>query len=45
MGPADGKAYNLISDNEAIGLGLRATKAGARLACSLTVPIPALAAD
>jgi hypothetical protein len=27
MGPADGKAYNLISDSEAIDLGLRTTKA------------------
>jgi integrase len=30
IGPADGKAYNLISDSEAIGLGLRTTKAGAK---------------
>jgi hypothetical protein len=30
MGPADGKAYTLISDSEAIGLGLRTTKAGAK---------------
>jgi integrase len=30
MGPTDGKAYNLISDSEAIGLGLRTTKAGAK---------------
>src|SRR5262245_36551877 len=30
MGPADGKAYNLISDSEAIGLGLRTTRAGAK---------------
>ena len=30
MGPVDGKAYNLISDTEAIGLGLRTTKAGAK---------------
>jgi integrase len=29
-GPTDGKAYNLISDSEAIGLGLRTTKAGAK---------------
>jgi integrase len=29
-GPADGKAYNLISDSEAVGLGLRTTKAGAK---------------
>jgi integrase len=30
MGPADGKAYNLISDSEVVGLGLRTTKAGAK---------------
>jgi integrase len=30
IGPADGKAYNLISDIEVIGLGLRTTKAGAK---------------
>jgi integrase len=30
MGPTDGKAYNLISDSEVIGLGLRTTKAGAK---------------
>jgi integrase len=30
MGPADDKAYNLISDSEVIGLGLRTTKAGAK---------------
>ena len=30
-GPADSKAYNLISDSEVIGLGLRTTKAGAKV--------------
>jgi integrase len=29
-GPADGRAYNLISDSEVIGLGLRTTKSGAK---------------
>jgi hypothetical protein len=30
MGPADDKAYNLISEAEVIGLGLRTTKAAAK---------------
>lgn len=30
IGSADGKAYNLISDSEVIGFGLRTTKAGAK---------------
>src|SRR3954463_4612583 len=29
-GPADGSAYNLISDSEIVGLGLRITKSGAK---------------